>query len=57
MLGISAARPAKDIAAQCLDRGVALLTAKEKVRLLPALNIPWDLLEQGLNILKAVAGN
>jgi len=54
MLGISTTRPARDIAAECLAQGVALLTAKEKIRLLPALNIPWDLLEQGLNVLKAV---
>ena len=55
MLGISTARPAKEVASACLARGVALLTAKEKVRLLPALNIPWNLLEQGLDVLKEVA--
>jgi len=55
MLGIETVRPAKDIVAECLARGVALLTAKEKVRLLPALNIPWNLLEQGLGVLKEAA--
>jgi len=55
MLGISTARPAKEIAGECLARGVALLTAKEKVRLLPALNIPMALLERGLGVLKGVA--
>jgi len=55
MLGISTVRPAKDIVAQCLARGVALLTAKEKARLLPALNIPWELLQKGLEVLKEVA--
>jgi len=56
MLGISTARPAKEIAGECLARGAALLTAKEKVRLLPALNIPMDLLEKGLKVLKEAAG-
>jgi len=55
MLGITVARPAKEIANECLARGVALLTAKEKVRLLPALNIPMDLLARGLRVLKEVA--
>ena len=56
MLGIATARPAKEIANECMARGVALLTAKEKVRLLPALNIPMELLARGLAALKAVAG-
>ncbi|MDR2687541.1 MAG: aminotransferase class III-fold pyridoxal phosphate-dependent enzyme [Oscillospiraceae bacterium] len=55
MLGISTARPAKEIANECLARGAALLTAKEKARLLPALNIPMALLEKGLDILKKAA--
>jgi len=56
MLGIATTRPAKEIAGECLARGVALLTAKEKVRPLPALNIPMELLEKGLGVLKEVAG-
>jgi acetylornithine/N-succinyldiaminopimelate aminotransferase len=55
MLGVATARPAKEIADECLARGVALLTAKEKVRLLPALNIPRDLLRKGLDVLKEAA--
>jgi len=54
MLGISTVRPAKEIAGECLARGAALLTAKEKVRLLPALNIPMPLLKKGLDVLKEV---
>ncbi|MCL2106150.1 MAG: acetylornithine transaminase [Oscillospiraceae bacterium] len=53
MLGIKTARPAKEIAAQCLAKGVVVLTAKDKVRLLPALNIPRDLLEEAIDILIA----
>jgi len=51
MLGVSVERPAKEIVNECLAKGVALLTAKEKVRLLPALNIPWALLERGMDVL------
>lgn len=51
MLGIETVRPAKEILAECLAQGVALLTAKEKVRLLPALNIPQALLDKGLDVL------
>ena len=56
MLGIETQREAKDIVAACLEQGVALLTAKDKVRLLPALNIPMDLLEHGLNVLLKAVG-
>ncbi|MDR0531860.1 MAG: aspartate aminotransferase family protein [Oscillospiraceae bacterium] len=51
MVGIAAKRPAKEIANECLERGVVVLTAKSKVRLLPALNIPMDLLARGLDVL------
>jgi len=51
MLGIETARPAREIVDACLARGVALLTAKSKARLLPALNIPMELLDRGLDVL------
>jgi len=36
-----------------LDNGVMVLTAGgNKVRLLPALNIPMDVLKQGIEVLK-----
>ena len=54
MLGVECDRPGKEIAAECLARGLVVLTAKEKVRLLPALNIPLDLLSEGLEILREV---
>jgi len=53
MIGIATERPAGEIVKACLEQGVALLTAKDKVRLLPALNIPWELLERGLDVLCA----
>lgn len=53
MIGIlPACRTAADIAAACLQDGLLVLTAHEKVRLLPPLNIPVDTLKAGLAILK-----
>ena len=37
---------------QAIARGVLCLTAKDRVRLLPALNISWDLLREAAEILK-----
>ncbi|MCI6574921.1 MAG: aminotransferase class III-fold pyridoxal phosphate-dependent enzyme [Arcanobacterium sp.] len=54
ILGVSTVKPAADIVAACQAAGVLVLTAKEKVRLLPALNIPMDLLAQAISVLKAV---
>jgi acetylornithine/N-succinyldiaminopimelate aminotransferase len=52
MLGIETEKPAKDVVAACQQKAVLVLTAKQKVRLLPALNIPMELLMQGISILK-----
>ena len=53
MIGIKTTRPAKEIVVECIEHGVLCLTAKDKVRLLPALNIPMDVLEEAIGILKA----
>jgi acetylornithine/succinyldiaminopimelate/putrescine aminotransferase len=46
-------KTAKEIAAYCLEHGVLVLTAgHNRVRLLPALNIPESLLDQALQVLK-----
>ncbi len=52
MIGIETEKPAADVVAACRDRGVLVITAKSKVRLLPALNIPMDLLEKALAVIK-----
>lgn len=52
MLGIETEKDAKEIAGECLKNGLLVLTAKTKIRLLPALNISYEELEKGLNILK-----
>lgn len=54
MLGIQCAKPAGEIVAQAARAGVLALTAKDKVRLLPALNIPMELLQEAIEILKRV---
>ncbi len=54
MLGIETEKEGKAVALECLKRGVIVLTAKNKVRLLPALNIPFDLLEKAIKIIKEV---
>ena len=52
MLGIETEKPAGEIVKECMNGGVLVLTAKNKVRLLPALNIPLDVLEKALGVLK-----
>ncbi len=54
MLGIETAKPAAEVVAACIGRGVLTLTAKHKIRLLPALNIPDEALIKALNIMKEV---
>ena len=38
--------------AECIKNGVLCLTAKDKVRLLPALNIPMDTLKKAVAVIK-----
>ncbi len=57
MIGIKTVKPAKDVVAECINRGVLPLTAKDKVRLLPALNIPFDMLKEAIEILKDVCAD
>ena len=54
MIGIKTVKPAKEVVNVCMARGVLALTAKDKVRLLPALNIPMEQLKQAVEVIKAV---
>lgn len=54
MLGVECERDASAVIAECMEKGVLVIKAKNKVRLLPALNIPWELLEKAIEILKEV---
>ncbi len=54
MIGIKTEKNAADIVKKCIEKGVLCLTAKDKVRLLPALNIPMDILKKAIDIIKSV---
>ena len=54
MIGIKTKRPASEIVKECIAEGVLCLTAKDKVRLLPALNIDFEDLKKAISIIKAV---
>lgn len=54
MIGIEPEKPASQVVNNCIERGVLCLTAKTKVRLLPALNIPFDVLKKAIEIIKEV---
>ena len=54
MIGLKTTKPAGEVVKTCMERGVLCLTAKDKVRLLPALNIPMEVLEKAAAVIKAV---
>ena len=56
MVGILTDRPAGEVAKAALEKGVIVLTAHEKVRLVPPLTITDEQLEKAVEILKEVIG-
>lgn len=54
MIGIKTEKDAGEVIRRCMERGVLVIKAKDKVRLLPALNIPVETLTKALNVLKEV---
>ena len=54
LLGLKTTKPAAEVLAACRDRGVLCLSAKDKVRLAPALNIPDELLARAADVIKSV---
>lgn len=54
MIGIKTERDAGEIVSECMKRGVLVIKAKDKVRLLPALNIPMEQLQSAIDTLAAV---
>ena len=54
MIGIETEKPAAEVVKACMEAGVLCLTAKHKVRLLPALNISMELLTEAIEIIKRV---
>ena len=55
MLGIETERDAAEVVKSCMAKGVLPIKAKNKVRLLPALNIPMDALKKAIEVIKAAA--
>ena len=53
MIGIKTVKPAAEVVSKCMENGVLCLTAKDKVRLLPALNIPQPVLEKAVETILA----
>ena len=51
MLGIETEKDAGEVITACRDMGVLVIKAKNKVRLLPALNIPDKLLEMAVDVI------
>ena len=51
MLGIETVKDASEVIAECRKNGVLVIKAKNKVRLLPALNIPDELLEKAVDVI------
>ncbi len=52
MLGVKTKKPVKEVVDYCISNGVLVLTAKDKLRLLPPLNISFSLLEKAINVIK-----
>lgn len=54
MIGVETERPATEVIEECREKGVLVIKAKQKVRLLPALNIEAEQLEKAIKIIKEV---
>ena len=55
MIGIETEGDVSVILSKCMEKGILPIKAKNKLRLLPALNIPMELLEKSINIIKETA--
>ena len=54
MIGIKAEKPTPEIIAEGIERGVLFLSAKDKLRLLPPLNITYEQIDEALAILAQI---
>ena len=54
MIGIECEKDAGEVIAKCRERGVLVIKAKHKLRLLPALNIPMEQLQEAIKTIKEV---
>ena len=56
MIGIECERDVAEVLAECRENGVIAIKAKNKVRLLPPLNIGWDELKTAVSVLLQAMG-
>lgn len=54
MIGVKLKKDLMEVVNGCVDAGVLVLTANGLLRLLPPLNIPMDVLQKGIEKIKAV---
>lgn len=54
MLGIECDIDASAVISECMKRGILPIKAKNKIRLLPALNIPMELLQKAVKVIAEV---
>lgn len=52
MIGIETEKDASEIIAECRENGVLVIKAKNKLRLLPPLNIPMETLKKAIAVIK-----
>jgi acetylornithine/N-succinyldiaminopimelate aminotransferase len=54
MIGLETEKESATIVSEAMERGVLLLTAKKKVRLLPPLSITFEEIEKAVEVIKEV---
>lgn len=52
MIGVKTRKPVAQVIAACREQGVLCLSAKDRLRLLPPLNIPGELLQTALDVIR-----
>ncbi len=52
MIGVETEKDAGEIIQKCMESGVLVIKAKNKLRMLPALNIPMETLKKAIKIVK-----
>lgn len=56
MIGIKTDKPSREVAEKCLQNGLVVLTAHDKIRLLPPLSIKKSEIDSAIKILNEVIG-
>lgn len=54
MLGVKTEKDVGEVIAKCRENGIIVIKAKDRLRLLPALNIPFDKLEKAIKTIKKI---